>query len=119
MNQIANACAARLPLGVAADLQDHLLTVASDLERLQTLLDDSHHTLQAGFFGALQLLQELRDAGQLDAAPVGRVREHLGCAVKALQFQDMAAPDLPRVAFPLTSFPSASAQARVFLNRIS
>ena len=90
MNEYADAHGARLPLVVAADLQDHLLTVASDLERLQTLLDDSHHTLQAGFFGALQLLQELRDAGQLDAAPVGRVREHLGCAVKALQFQDMA-----------------------------
>ncbi|MDE2093212.1 MAG: hypothetical protein KGL99_14180 [Burkholderiales bacterium] len=90
MNEFAQAPGARLPLVVAADLQDHLLTVASDLERLQTLLDDSHHTLQAGFFGALQLLQELRDAGQLDAAPVVRVREHLGCAVKALQFQDMA-----------------------------
>ena len=90
MNEYAPAPSARLPLVVAADLQDHLLTVASDLERLQTLLDDSHHTLQAGFFGALQLLQELRDTGQLDDAPVVRVREHLGCAVKALQYQDMA-----------------------------
>ncbi|HEY8707252.1 MAG TPA: hypothetical protein VIM34_04565 [Burkholderiaceae bacterium] len=90
MNEYALAPSDRLPLVVAADLQDHLLTVASDLERLQTLLDDSHHTLQAGFFGALQLLQELQDTGQLDDAPVVRVREHLGCAVKALQFQDMA-----------------------------
>ena len=79
-----------LAFGVATDLQDNLLTASHDLERLQALLDDSHETLQAGFFGALQLLQDLHDAGQLDAAPLERARNHLACAVKALQFQDMA-----------------------------
>jgi hypothetical protein len=44
----------------------------------------------AGFFGTLQLLQDLHEAGQLDAAPLERARNHLACAVKALQFQDMA-----------------------------
>ncbi len=77
-------------LGVAADLQDNLLTVTHDLERLQALLDDSHKTLQAGFFGTLELLQSLHGAGQLDAAPLNQATQHLGCAVKALQFQDMA-----------------------------
>jgi len=82
--------AAPLDFGVAADLQDNLLTVSNDLERLQTLLDDSHKTLQSGFFGTLELLQALHDAGQLEAAPLQRATRHLGCAVKALQFQDMA-----------------------------
>jgi hypothetical protein len=79
-----------LAFGIATDLQDNLLTASHDLERLQALLDDSHETLQAGFFGTLQLLQDLHEAGQLDAAPLERARNHLACAVKALQFQDMA-----------------------------
>lgn len=82
--------ASPLDFGVAADLQDNLLTVTHDLERLQTLLDDSHKTLQAGFFGTLELLQSLHGAGQLDTAPLQQATQHLGCAVKALQFQDMA-----------------------------
>lgn len=79
-----------LAFAIATDLQDNLLTASHDLERLQALLDDSHETLQAGFFGTLQLLQDLHEAGQLDAAPLERARNHLACAVKALQFQDMA-----------------------------
>ena len=82
--------ASPLAFGVAADLQDNLLTVTNDLERLQTLLDDSHKTLQSGFFGTLELLQSLHSAGQLEAAPLSQATQHLGCAVKALQFQDMA-----------------------------
>ena len=77
-------------LVVAAELQDNLLTATNDLERLQTLLDTSHEALQGGFFGSLQLLQDLHDAGQLDAAPLKVARAHLASAVKALQFQDMA-----------------------------
>jgi hypothetical protein len=91
MNDIAESHVACLPLVVAADLQDHLLTVTSDLDRLRTLLDDSHQTLQEGFFGALQVLQELRACGKLDSAPAIRIHDQLACAVKALQFQDMAA----------------------------
>jgi hypothetical protein len=84
------APAAGLAFGIATDLQDNLLTASHDLERLQALLDDSHGTLQAGFFGTLQLLQDLHAAGHLDAAPLEQARNHLACAVKALQFQDMA-----------------------------
>ncbi len=91
-NMIENHASHASPLdfGVAADLQDNLLTVTNDLERLQTLLDDSHKTLQSGFFGTLELLQSLHSAGQLEAAPLRQATQHLGCAVKALQFQDMA-----------------------------
>lgn len=62
-----------------AELQDKLLTVTNDLERLQGLLDDSHDNLQAGFFGLLELLPE-------DTA----AQKHVSRAVKALQFQDLA-----------------------------
>jgi hypothetical protein len=91
MNDFADPLpASPWPLSVAADLQDNLLTVVNDLERLQTLLDDSHEILQAGFFGALQGLEELRAAGQVDPAPVDAIRQQLSRGVKALQFQDMA-----------------------------
>jgi hypothetical protein len=90
MNEFTASRATPQALMVAADLQDNLLTASNDLERLQTLLDDSHQTLQAGFFGTLNLLQGLRDAGQIDAAPLDQARTHLAGAVKALQFQDMA-----------------------------
>lgn len=79
-----------LPFLAAADLQDHLMTATNDLDRLQTLLSDACNTLQAGFFGAAEQLQDLR-AGELrSAAPVERAVAHLGTAVTALQFQDMA-----------------------------
>ncbi len=74
-----------LPLFAAADLQDDLLTVTNDLDRLQTLLNDSHHTLQAGFFSALAALQGLDASTARDEAIA-----QLSCAVKAFQFQDMA-----------------------------
>jgi hypothetical protein len=90
MNNATASCASALALAAAADLQDNLLTATNDLERLQTLLDTSHEALQGGFFGALQLLQDLHDAGRLDAEPLGEARAHLASAVKALQFQDMA-----------------------------
>jgi hypothetical protein len=90
MNDFAPLRADPIAFGVAADLQESLLTSTNDLERLQTLLDDSHRTLQAGFFETLQVLQQLHDAGQLDLAALVRVRSELTCAVKALQFQDLA-----------------------------
>ena len=74
-----------LPLFAAADLQDDLLTATNDLDRLQTLLNDSHQTLQAGFFGALSALQSLDASQALDDAIA-----QLSYAVKAFQFQDMA-----------------------------
>lgn len=64
----------------SADLQDDLLVVLNDLERLQGLLDDSHSALQSGFFGLLEQLPAPDDAAQ----------RHVAQAVKAMQFQDMA-----------------------------
>ena len=90
MNELTSLPAEPSALAVAADLQDNLLTAGNDLERLQALLDDSHHTLQAGFFGTMQVLQALHDSGQLDATALARASSQLACAVKALQFQDMA-----------------------------
>lgn len=74
----------RLPFLVAADLQDALMTATNDLDRLQTLLTDACGTLQGSFFGVWQ------DLEQLDNAVLEGTRKHLGTAVTALQFQDMA-----------------------------
>ena len=74
----------------AADLQDHLMTVSNDLDRLQTLLADACDTLLAGFFGASQHLNDLRATSLPDPKPVDSAVAHLGAAVTALQFQDMA-----------------------------
>ena len=74
----------------AADLQDHLITASNDLDRLQTLLADACDTLQTGFFGASRHLHDLRATALPDPQPVERAVAHLGAAVTALQFQDMA-----------------------------
>lgn len=74
----------------AADLQDHLMTASNDLDRLQTLLADACDTLLAGFFGASQHLNDLRATALADPQPVDSAVAHLGAAVTALQFQDMA-----------------------------
>lgn len=79
-----------IPFLLAADLQDHLMTASNDLDRLQTLLSNACDTLQAGFFGASRDLHDLRAARLQDPLPVERAVAHLGAAVTALQFQDMA-----------------------------
>jgi hypothetical protein len=71
----------------AADVQDNLRMVANDLERLQTLLSGACDTLLAGFSGANRALR----APAANGPAVGEAIEHLGSAVVALQFQDMAA----------------------------
>jgi len=77
--------AAALPLLVAVDLQDNLLMVALDLDRMQTLLDGACDTLLAGFSGASAALRTPASAGPA----VERAIAHLGTAIVALQFQDM------------------------------
>jgi hypothetical protein len=82
-----------MPLAAAADLQDHLLTASHDLERLQTLLSDACDALIASFYGAsaeLQAALQKEDAGTPLQAAMQPVMQHLGGAVTALQFQDMA-----------------------------
>jgi len=79
-----------LPLAAAADLQDHLLTASHDLERLQTLLSDACNALMASFYGASEHLQGLREVRPDGHEAMEVALRHLGGAVTALQFQDMA-----------------------------
>lgn len=85
------------PLLMAAELQDHLMTVTNDLERLQRLIDDAGESLSAHFFTASNHLNNLlRQASEGgvggDSATAGlhSVMEHIAGAITALQFQDMA-----------------------------
>ena len=85
----------RLPLLAAADLQDHLLTASNDLDRLQALLTDACEALMQGFFGATQQIRAFADQPRPCGSPCARdqyerVMQHLGSAIIALQFQDMA-----------------------------
>ncbi len=84
--------AAPMPLLAAADLQDNLMTASHDLDRLQTLLSHACDALMRGFHGAAGEIQDLVDAAQdtPSQAPLDSVALHLGGAITALQFQDMA-----------------------------
>lgn len=83
-----------LPLLVAAELQDHLLTASNDLERLQRLLSDASEALTAHFYGASDQLRELLHQGaafpNLDSHALHDAMGSLAGAITALQFQDMA-----------------------------
>lgn len=85
---------AELPLEVAADLQDSLMVASNDLDRLQGLLSDATETLMGHFYGAsAQITAFARQAAQhpeFDAAGLHEAMQHLGGAVTAMQFQDMA-----------------------------
>jgi hypothetical protein len=71
---------------VAAELQDHLMTASTDLERLQRLLSDAADSLLAHFHGAHGLMDHL-DASH---ATTSEMRAFLAQAIVALQFHDMA-----------------------------
>lgn len=83
-----------VPLLAAAELQDHLMTVTHDLERLQRLLDDAGEALSTHFFTASSLVSGLlRHATALpegDEATLRKVTDEIAGAITALQFQDMA-----------------------------
>ncbi|MDP9045573.1 MAG: hypothetical protein M3O01_12295 [Pseudomonadota bacterium] len=81
-----------LPLLAAIDLQDNLLTATHDLDRLQTLLADACTELMRGFHGAAGEIRELVVAAQDTPSQelFDSVVQHLGGAITALQFQDMA-----------------------------
>jgi len=82
------------PLLAAAELQDHLMTVTHDLERLQRLLDDAGEALSLHFYSASDVVSTLlrRDDSMVDAskASLGSVMQDIAGAITALQFQDMA-----------------------------
>jgi hypothetical protein len=81
-----------MPLLVAADLQDNLMTASNDLDRLQGLLSHACDELMQGFHGAAGEIQELVDAAHDSPSQelFDSVMQHLGGAITALQFQDMA-----------------------------
>lgn len=70
-----------MPLLAAADLQDTLMVASNDLERLQRLLDDASQSLMVHFAQANDDLQ---------SGALTRAGQHIGGAITALQFQDMA-----------------------------
>ena len=79
-----------LPLLAAADLQDHLMVASNDLERLQRLLDDASQSLLEHFTHASQRIEAAVQAIEGEADHIQEVRNSLGGAITALQFQDMA-----------------------------
>ena len=86
---------AEIPLLTAADLQDNLMVANHDLERLQRLLSDATETLMGHFYGASAVLNQMLRAGAqnpevIDTAALHTAMQHMGGAVTALQFQDMA-----------------------------
>lgn len=82
------------PLLAAAELQDHLMTVTHDLERLQRLLDDAGEALSLHFYSASNHVNGLLRSSDAPATHVGpvlnKVMEDIAGAITALQFQDMA-----------------------------
>ena len=81
------AAPASLTMAAMADLQDHLLTAANDLARLETLLADACLTLLARFQEAAVQVGALP---KHDVLARERAMHHLAGAVTGLQFQDMA-----------------------------
>ena len=85
---------ASFTLLAAAEIQDHLMSVTNDLERLQRLLDDAGETLSTHFFAASAKLQDmaalLEQGKGLGPGALGDVLDHVAQAIIALQFQDMS-----------------------------
>ncbi|MCZ2407427.1 MAG: hypothetical protein BGO74_00040 [Burkholderiales bacterium 68-12] len=77
----------RLPVMVAAEVQDSLLVVMHDLHRLEGLISHATDNLMERFGVANQ---NLTDATAGDSPELQTAREALRNAVTELQFQDMA-----------------------------
>ena len=80
------------PLQAAAELQDHLMTVTNDLERLQRLLDDAGEALSNHFYSASNQAMALLSGSDGTPASDGlkQIMQDIAGAITALQFQDMA-----------------------------
>jgi len=83
---------AAMPLLAAAELQDHLMTVTNDLERLQRLLDDAGEALSTHFYSASNQVMTLLSGSDGSPASEGlkQIMQDIAGAITALQFQDMA-----------------------------
>jgi hypothetical protein len=85
---------ARFTLLAAAEIQDHLMSVTNDLERLQRLLDDAGESLSENFFGASAevqgLAQRINQGGTLSPGEFADALQFIASAITALQFQDMS-----------------------------
>ena len=79
--------AVHLPVMLVADVQDSLLVVVHDLNRLDGLLAHTMENLMQRFTSASA---NLSDPGLIDAKELDGVRSALRAAVTELQFQDMA-----------------------------
>lgn len=79
---------------LSAELQDHLMTVANDLERLLRLLEDAGEALSTHFFSASGhvqgLAEKINDGVSLPPGSLAPVLEDIAGAVTAMQFQDMS-----------------------------
>lgn len=91
---IDDAGTARFTLLAAAEIQDHLMTVTNDLDRLQRLLEDAGESLSTHFFAASAELQDYAARVDRGDAPgpgaLSGVLNHVAQAIIALQFQDMS-----------------------------
>jgi hypothetical protein len=76
-----------LPMTTVADLQDSLLVVMNDLQRLSGLLDHATENLMSRFSVANQALVAL---GEEAHQPTRDIQRALQMAVTELQFHDMA-----------------------------
>lgn len=83
---------AAMPLLAAAELQDHLMTVTHDLERLQRLLDDAGESLSTHFYSASNEAMAMLGSSEGTPAAAGlkQIMQDIAGAITALQFQDMA-----------------------------
>lgn len=79
----------QVPVMVAAELQDSLLVVMRDLQRLIGLLDHATTNLMERFAEASGLLNDGAELGR-DTAELEAARTALRSAVTELQFHDMA-----------------------------
>ena len=83
-----------LNLFLAAELQDNLMTVTHDLDRLLRLLEDAGEALSTHFFAASAKLQDMAQTintgGQLQPGAMVGVMQDIAGAVTAMQFQDMS-----------------------------
>ena len=102
-----------LSLVAATELQDHLLVATNDLDRLQTLLTGACDMLLRRFTTASAYLEE-----QCTSEPEPRVqgaydrlRDELGEAVTALQFQDMATQLIAHTSLRLRGCADAGSRA--------